>query len=183
MRIWSNCWSENSSSTSTTPPHFCPCCTTWTSCRNNWNEDHATGFGCSCSRKHGEIICQQGVKMKKKQLVSKTCIKQPALSSKQRRIKRIIKVTPPELSLTQLLKEVEELFGHTPSQDGGGCYDFMLGKFPSGWAFSVINSWHKWSAAGRKHQFKVYPTPEDAVMAFLNYVKAENIWPAGLTND
>lgn len=83
-------------------------------------------------------------------------------------------------TLRELLADAEARFGDT-ARAGATCFDFHLGRFPNGWEFTVVNDWHKWMDAGRRHQFGRFPTPEAAVSAFLEYVQVERINPAGLT--
>jgi hypothetical protein len=82
-------------------------------------------------------------------------------------------------TLSELLNEVQTHFAQT--QKGPSyTYDYTLGKFPDGWCFNVVNSWHKWVAANRQHEFGRYQTPEEAVQAFLNYVRENRIMVHGL---
>lgn len=92
------------------------------------------------------------------------------------------KLRPIVRTLRELLADVESRFGDT-ARGGGTCFDFHLGRFPNGWEFTVVNDWHKWMDAGRRHQFGRFPTPEAAVTAFLEYVQVERINPAGLTHE
>lgn len=77
-------------------------------------------------------------------------------------------------TLSELLAEATALF---PKQKKQACYtyDFELAKFPSGWCFNVINDWHKWMGKKLETRFGVYASPENAVSAFLAYVKANKI--------
>lgn len=81
--------------------------------------------------------------------------------------------------LGELLKEVSDLFCQKQSST---CYtyDFHLGRFPDGWTFQVVNDWHRWMAAGRTTEFGRYPTPEEALEAFLKYRRENKIKVAGL---
>ena len=78
-------------------------------------------------------------------------------------------------SLSELLKEVDSLFVHKSRAVRLSSYDYTLCRFPYGWSFSVTNSWYKWSAAGLKHEFGAWSTPEAAVNEFLQYVKDNHI--------
>jgi len=55
------------------------------------------------------------------------------------------------------------------------CYDFSLSKMPYGWIFQVTNSWQKWLEKDLEYKFGAYKKPEHAVIAFLDYVKVNNI--------
>lgn len=52
---------------------------------------------------------------------------------------------------------------------------YALSRFPYGWTFTLINSWHKWIDADLDHHFSVWEDPEDAVQEFLDYVKDNDI--------
>ena len=82
-------------------------------------------------------------------------------------------------TLGELLNEVQTHFAQTQKRR---CYtyDFTLGKFPDGWCFKVVNSWQKWMAANRQHEFGNYQTPEEAVQDFLNYIREHRIMVSGL---
>lgn len=74
--------------------------------------------------------------------------------------------------LSDFLKQVDSLF--PPDKGENHSYHYTLGKFPSCWCFSVVNSWHKW--LDLKYETKFYgTTPELAVGLFLAYVKANQI--------
>ncbi len=80
-------------------------------------------------------------------------------------------------SLSELISAVEKHFNlDKPS----GVYLYTLGRFQHGWAFNVIDNWHRWSSAGLKHQFGPHPSPEAAVQEFLDYVKERRISVGGL---
>lgn len=79
----------------------------------------------------------------------------------------------PAPTLAELLAKADGLFNHDKPS---GCYQFTIGRFPHGWTFSVVNSWHRWSGAGRTHQFGPCPTPEEAIIAFLSSVKDNGMW-------
>jgi hypothetical protein len=85
-------------------------------------------------------------------------------------------VTP----LEQLLRQVDDLFAHVPTRLNE-TYNYSLGRFPSGWCFSVTNDWNKWMERGLSHEFRLFETPELAVEAFLTYVVANKINVADLT--
>lgn len=76
-------------------------------------------------------------------------------------------------SLAWLLKEAAALWPERRAANE--TIDFSLSKFPSGWRFSVTNSWHKWFDAGLQKDFGLYATPEAAVSAFLEYVATNKI--------
>jgi hypothetical protein len=78
-------------------------------------------------------------------------------------------------SLSELLEEVDALFVHASRKPSLATYDYSLGRFPYGWNFSVVNSWHKWSDAKLKNDFGSWNTPEGAVQEFLDYVKKNKI--------
>jgi hypothetical protein len=77
--------------------------------------------------------------------------------------------------LSELLTRVDALFPHKKIRKGPDSYDYTLGKFPRGWSFDVVNSWHKWSDKRLQHQFGIWNTPEGAILEFLDYVKENNI--------
>jgi hypothetical protein len=83
----------------------------------------------------------------------------------------------PAPTLTELLAQVDELFDH---EGQSGVYQYTLGRFKHGWRFNVTNSWNRWMAARREHQFGDYPTPEGALQAFLDYVRTSQLNVAGL---
>lgn len=74
-----------------------------------------------------------------------------------------------------LLSKAEKLFVHKRKPTGPDSYDFILGKFPRGWSFSVVNSWHLWLERGYETNFRIWSTPEAAVNEFLKYVKENKI--------
>lgn len=76
--------------------------------------------------------------------------------------------------LDELLKQAEAMFPNT-EKASVGCYNFTLGRFPDGWSFDVVNSWHKWMDKGLRTSFGLYSKPEYAVAAFLKYVREKNI--------
>ena len=78
-------------------------------------------------------------------------------------------------NLSDLLKEVDALFPHASRKSRLTSYDYILGRFPYGWSFSVTNSWYKWSDAGLKHEFGAWSTPEGALQEFLDYVKSNHV--------
>lgn len=78
-------------------------------------------------------------------------------------------------TLSMLLSEVDKLFKHKSTKHRLSTYDYTLGRFPSGWQFSVVNSWYRWNDASHQHQFGVYEKPEQAVAAFLDYVHRNKI--------
>ena len=82
--------------------------------------------------------------------------------------------------LSDLLKRVDALFAGVPRRINE-TYNYSLGRFPSGWCFSVTNSWQKWMDRGLKHDFRLSATPEGAVEAFLSYVAENKINVAELT--
>lgn len=82
--------------------------------------------------------------------------------------------------LSQLLNKVDALFSHVPTRRNE-TYNYSLGRFPSGWNFTVTNSWHKWMDRNLNHEFGLYATPEAAVVAFLNYVEDNQISVKELT--
>jgi hypothetical protein len=75
-----------------------------------------------------------------------------------------------EITLSTLLEEVDQLF---PSLEEPKLTiaNYVLIRLPYGWKFSVVNSWQKWMDLDLKFEFGVYSEPEDAVFAFLRYVK------------
>jgi hypothetical protein len=87
---------------------------------------------------------------------------------------------PSATPLGQLLKQADDLFAHVPKRLNE-TYNYSLGRFPSGWSFTVTNSWHKWMDRGLAHEFRLFETPEGAVEAFLTYVAANKIKVADLT--
>lgn len=86
-------------------------------------------------------------------------------------------------NLNLLIDEVDKLFKHKNNPSGPWTFDYSLGKFPQGWQFSVVNSWHKWSAKKLKHVFGVWTTPEAAIAEFLDYVRDNKINVAKLMDD
>lgn len=74
--------------------------------------------------------------------------------------------------LDTLLKQAVKLFPDKEKQLA--TYNFTLGRFPGHWRFSVVNSWHKWSQNKLETQFSAY-SPEEAVSAFLTYVRENKI--------
>jgi len=78
-------------------------------------------------------------------------------------------------NLSDLLQEVDALFGHTSREPKLSPYDYTLGRYPYGWNFSIRNSRYKWNDANLKHDFGVWQIPENAVREFLDYVKENNI--------
>jgi len=80
-------------------------------------------------------------------------------------------------TLSELLAEADEHFNHKITS---GCYQYTLGRFPSGWTFNVVNSWHNWLAANRQYTFGPCATPEQAVAEFLAFVKQNRIMVAQL---
>lgn len=81
--------------------------------------------------------------------------------------------TSKQPALDWLLREAASLFTNrlAPNET----YQFTLGKFPSGWTFRVVDSWHRWMDMKLKHEFGNYQTPEQAVQAFLDYVSENRI--------
>lgn len=95
-------------------------------------------------------------------------------------MKKLAKSSPAQESppaLAELLTRASGQFDHTKPS---GCYQFTLGQFPHGWTFRVVNSWQLWHAAGRQTEWGPFPTPEEALSAFLSYVKENRISVAGL---
>jgi hypothetical protein len=92
------------------------------------------------------------------------------------------KSMPSTPTLEQLLREVDALFTK-PQISINFTYNYSLGRFPKGWCFTVTNNWYRWSDRGLEHQFRVLATPQAAVQAFLDYVKAHNIDVADLMGD
>lgn len=84
-------------------------------------------------------------------------------------------------TLSDLLAEADALF--SKPQRGASTFNYSLGRFPEGWSFDVTNSWYAWADAGYEHHFRLYRRPEEAVMAFLNYVNAHKINVAELMHD
>lgn len=79
-------------------------------------------------------------------------------------------------TLDELLEEASRLFRKNDLKKAKlSCYDFDLSKFPYGWTFNVINSWHKWIDKKYETKFGAYKRPEYAVEAFLRYVKDNKI--------
>ena len=78
--------------------------------------------------------------------------------------------------LEELLDKASKLFRNQDLKKAKlSCYDFELAKFPYGWVFNVINSWHNWMEKGYKTKFGAYKDPKYAVKAFLDYVEENNI--------
>jgi hypothetical protein len=50
-------------------------------------------------------------------------------------------------------------------------YAFGLSRYNGGlWDFHVVTNWYKWVDKGYQHSF-TGETPEQSIIAFLNYVK------------
>lgn len=80
-------------------------------------------------------------------------------------------------TLAELLAKVNEHFDHSKPS---GVYQYTLGKFPHGWNFRVVNDWQRWHSAGRETEFGPFATPEEALSAFLTYVRENRICVAGM---
>ena len=79
------------------------------------------------------------------------------------------------------MKEVEEQFYAGKRLDEPNpIYLFSLGKFPGGWVFRVVDDWNRWRSAGLTYEFGRFAHPEEAVEAFLDYVRTKGIDVAGL---
>ena len=76
-------------------------------------------------------------------------------------------------SLSKLLKECDKLWEYDIPV--AFVFNYTLAKFPAGWQFNVTNGWQNWTKAGFKDSFGMYSEPEYAVIAFLEYVKENNI--------
>lgn len=86
-------------------------------------------------------------------------------------------------TLSELLKKVDDLFVHKTREVRLATFDYSLARFPYGWTFNLINSWHKWLDAGLSTDFHVWQTPEAAVREFLEYVEKNDINVASLMED
>ena len=82
-------------------------------------------------------------------------------------------------TLSEMLEEVEEQFYGRPAGPPF-TYLFHLGKFPEGWEFRVVDDWNRWRSAGLTYEFGRFAHPEEAVEAFLDYVRTKGIDVAGL---
>ena len=81
--------------------------------------------------------------------------------------------------LSDLLAEAASLFS-TPQDGPAAVYNFTLGCFPHGWQFRVANNWYAWTDRGLTYEFGPHPSPEEAVSAFLDYVRGNDISVAEL---
>jgi len=75
--------------------------------------------------------------------------------------------------LSFLLKETSKLF---KTYKKGNCtHTFALYNHNGGWAFHVVNSWHKWTDKKLEFEFGWFKEPQNAVKAFLFYVEQHKI--------
>lgn len=89
------------------------------------------------------------------------------------------KRSPWTLQLAELITIVESLFpSHKKDKFDG--YNFTLGKFPRGWSFRVVNSWHTWLKKGYDTDFGLWDKPEHCLSSFLEYCIKHRIKPIDL---
>jgi hypothetical protein len=83
-------------------------------------------------------------------------------------------MSKPVSQLSELLATVDAMFPKTKSVIDQ--FSFSLNRYQRGmWGFTVTDNWYKWSDAKYEHQFALYGTPEDAIQAFLDYVRKNKI--------
>lgn len=83
-------------------------------------------------------------------------------------------------TLSELLKECSNLWEYNPEY----CTktNYRLEGNSTGFEFCIVGNWKAWNDLGLKIRFGEFDTPENAVLAFLNYVKENNLHVNNMNN-
>lgn len=78
------------------------------------------------------------------------------------------------MSLDELMELTEGLFPHF-KKARLTCFNFVIGHFPYGYVFEVVNSRQRWNDKGYTTRFGAYKDIKVCIVRFLTYVRENKI--------